>query len=141
MNSSLAAMKSPLLLLLVLTLGCGGDSSGRFAISGTVTLDGEPVPTGAIAVIPTPGTDAPTSGGSIHDGEYSIPASQGPTAGRYRVEIRWPREAGQVELYPGESGAKFEEAIPAKYNSKSTLEIQVGEGSTEHNFDLTTRGA
>lgn len=131
-------MKWPPLLLLILALGCGGDSSGRYALSGTVTLDGEPVPTGAIAIVPAPGTDAPTSGGSIQAGEYFIPASEGPTAGRYRVEIRWPREAGQVELYPGESGTKFEEAIPAKYNSKSTLEIQVGEGSTEHNFDLTT---
>lgn len=138
MNQSLIPMKLPLLLLLVLAIGCGGDSSGRYAISGTVTLDGEPVPTGAIAVIPAPGTDGPTSGGSIHDGEYSIPASQGPAAGRHRVEIRWPREAGQVELYPGESGTKFEEAIPAKYNSRSSLEIQVGESSTEHNFDLTT---
>lgn len=141
MNSLRALMDWLLLLLLLLAAGCGGDASGRYAISGTVTLDGQPVTTGAIAVIPAQGTDGPTSGGSIEDGEYSIPASKGPTAGRYRVEIRWPREAGQVELYPGQSGAKFEEAIPAKYNSKSTLEIQVGEGSTEHNFDLTTSGA
>ena len=58
-----------MLTLLALT-GCGGDSK-MATVSGAVTLDGNPVETGAITFVPANG-NAPTAGGQIKDGRYSV---------------------------------------------------------------------
>jgi hypothetical protein len=55
-----------LALLLPLTVGCGG---GKGTVSGTVTLDGQPLPVGNIAFIPSQG---PGASGRIEDGKYSV---------------------------------------------------------------------
>jgi len=55
-----------LALLVPLAVGCG---KGKGKVSGTVTLDGQPLPAGTINFLPSKGTGA---GGSIEDGKYSI---------------------------------------------------------------------
>ncbi|MEX0793499.1 MAG: hypothetical protein WD045_10210 [Pirellulaceae bacterium] len=130
-------MNITLLLLLGLLIGCGGSDG---TLSGSVSLDGEAVPEGSIAFIPAAGTKGPSIGGGIRKGKYHIPAENGFAAGSYRVEIRWPREAGEVELYPGSMGQRFEEAIPAKYNTQSTLEVQIDSQGDTTDFELSTSG-
>ena len=77
-------------LLMSLCVGCEqGGGVTRGAVKGKVTLDGSPVEEGSIAFIPTGGTEGPTAGGQIEQGQYSVPSAKGPVVGRYRVEIRF----------------------------------------------------
>lgn len=55
-----------LALLVPLAVGCG---KGKGTVSGTVTLDGQPLPAGTINFLPSKG---PGAGGSIEDGKYSV---------------------------------------------------------------------
>jgi hypothetical protein len=53
-------------LLIPLSMGCGG---GKGKVSGTVTVDGQPLPAGTITFYPSKGTAVP---GNISDGQYSV---------------------------------------------------------------------
>ena len=130
-----------LLTLASCLFGCGGDT-GRASVSGTVTLDGEPVENGAITFVAMTGPEGPT-GANIVDGYYQIRKTQGPVAGRFRVEIRWPKPTGKkIPVMDGipDSGMRDElaEAIPAKYNQTSVLEIEIQNGKNLRDFELTT---
>jgi hypothetical protein len=123
--------------------GCGSSSPPRVAVSGTVTLDGRPIEQGAIAFVPTADSKQPSAGAEIAAGEYSIPAASGPSAGKYKVEIRWSKPTGkQIELGspapPGTLVDEVKEAVPAKYNSKTTLEEVLEPGENAVHFDLTS---
>jgi predicted esterase len=67
----------------------------RVAIRGVVTLDGEPLARGCVILTPldsNPPVAPPVVAYVVNTGpvrgEFMLPASQGPTPGRYRVEIR-----------------------------------------------------
>jgi len=131
-------------VLVSLFLGCGkGDGVTRAAVEGKVTLDGAPVEAGAISFIPTGGTKGPAVGGEIQNGQYSIPASEGPVVGRQRVEIRAPRKTGKMIQAPmAEPGTMVEEtaeSVPKQYNSESTLEREVKAGKNVLDFELTSQ--
>lgn len=67
-----------LALLLPLEVGCGG---GKGNLSGTVTLDGKPLPAGNISFIPSKG---PGVSGAIQDGNYSV---HGVPTGEVKVTV------------------------------------------------------
>lgn len=128
----------------IVAAGCGPAELPRMAVNGLVTLDGRPVEQGTISFVPAAGARIPSAGGEIVAGEYSIPAATGPAvSGKYRVEIRWSRPTGkQIELGspapPGTMVDEVEEAIPAKFNSQSTLEQEIQPGRSEIHFELTS---
>lgn len=136
------SMLSPVLLGVVL-LGCGGVDPGppRAVVSGKVTLDDQPIEEGSITFIPMGGTQGPTSGAKIENGEYKTPPDLGPVAGLHRVEITAYRkgaatkdiQAAEKGVASGPSGGgtttSIDMYIPEKYNRKSelTLEAVAGE--------------
>jgi hypothetical protein len=72
-------------LALVIVAGCGGSKVKRVNVSGTVTLDGQPVPHGTISFTPADKTtQGNTAGGEITEGKYSV---ANVTPGKNRVEI------------------------------------------------------
>ena len=76
-------------LVAVSAAGCGGgDGLPRVAVSGSVTVEGEPVPNGVVRFKPAEGTEGPMANAMITDGQYDIPADQGPVAGNYTVEVQ-----------------------------------------------------
>lgn len=122
--------------------GCGGSSGiPRYGVSGTVTLDGEPLDTGAIQFGPEDGQGM-SGGATIQDGTYEIPAERGLPEGKYRVRISSAGEAAQPEdEMPGESLEHLaNERIPPKYNvnSQETVEI-TPDGDNTFNFDISTK--
>jgi hypothetical protein len=124
--------------------GCGGGSEyegpPRYALSGKVTLGGEPVDGGVIAFIP-PTEDGYTASGVITGGQYSIREGQGANEGSHRVEIRWSKPTGKKRLDIEDTGQEIEvvaEAIPLKYNEQSELTAEVSESQTSFDFPLTT---
>jgi hypothetical protein len=77
-----------LLLMWLVTLGCGGSTLERLAVRGAVLLDGEPLPAGTVHFLPTGGTSSPPTMAVVSEGFYELPRGQGPVSGEYRVEIQ-----------------------------------------------------
>jgi len=73
----------------LLLAGCGGADDGLYDLSGTVTLDGKPVPTGEVILEPDSkeGNAGPSSMAQIKDGNFSLTAEQGIVGGKYNVTI------------------------------------------------------
>jgi len=137
----------PTALILLTTLaigGCGGDTSApadpftRVAVSGTVTLDGAPLPEGMIQFDPTPATKGPTATGEIHEGKFAIEKPLGPVAGKYKVSISGrPPVKITEQQEPGGTPKVTPDPVPSKYNTKTTLETDVpAEGSSTLEFAL-----
>ena len=124
--------------------GCGGEPSDglpRRAVFGSVNFAGNPVASGSIAFDPDgDGNAQAVSGGAmIRDGSYSIDRASGLTPGTYRVSIRSAGESTPLSSEaPGAPPRKApRDLIPDKFNSKSTLKVELKEGGTSRfDFDL-----
>jgi hypothetical protein len=115
--------------------GCAEPTTG--VVTGTVTVDGTPAKTGAIAFFPMDGKST-TAGAEIIDGQYTATVPLG-TA---KVEIRVSKKVGQRKLYDTpDSPVKdvLEEMLPAKYNDASELTLDVQPGENEQDYNLTTK--
>ena len=129
------------LLLILLASGCGG-SGGRQGLQGTVTLDGKPLPRGAIRFVPTGGTGGPSAGGEIEGGAFDIESSKGVLPGSFRVEITASRKTGRKvrDRASGEMTEMFAQYLPPRYNVNSELTAEVKpSGSDPFEFDLHSR--
>lgn len=117
--------------------GCG--SSKDIPLRGKITLDGKPVPgPGIISFYAEPGTDSPNASTEFTDGKYEIPAAQGPSAGKFRVEITWPKPTGK-KIPSAEPGLMIDErveALPARYNQQTELRVEISPSQNVHDFHL-----
>lgn len=119
-----------------LLLGCGKDTGGRVAVSGTVTFKGKPLESGTIQFDAADGSLM--SGATITAGEYEVPAAQGLLPGKYTVRVSSVEEAGEAEEAPGDSmaaEAQNKDLIPAEFNTESTTTMDVTAGSA-NTYDL-----
>ena len=83
---------SAVVLLGMLALGSSGcgespDKLPREAVSGSVTLEGQPLVKGTIVFAPTTDKIATTATAGIIEGKYSIPRGEGLVPGTYKVAI------------------------------------------------------
>ena len=141
-NSSLILTAAA--IFAVLALGGCGDKMKRCAVSGTVTVDGQPVQMGAITFHPMEGTQSPTSGGTIENGAFSIEKKAGPAPGKYKAQLTGSIKTGNMVDVPGMNGAQMEElkpAIPEKYAyplGSEIPEVEISEGKNELKFEFTS---
>jgi len=129
-----------LVALFVLAVGCS--ESARKEVTGTVLLDGEPLPAGQIQLRPLPGTSGPSAGASIVDGKFRIEPKSGPLAGKFRVEITASRPTGEKRRvdFSDEMTDVYEQYVLHRYNEASELEATVDEtGTTELEFELSSQ--
>jgi hypothetical protein len=124
--------------------GCGGDSLGRLAISGTVKVDGAPLEKGTISFQPTEGART-SSGAVIAAGNFSVPRDKGLVPGKYRVAINaaapGTRAAPAPDAAPGDAPPPPKELIPPDWNESSTHTIDVKkEGPFNFPFEIATKG-
>jgi hypothetical protein len=134
-------------LILVSCSGCwqSGDKYDRLPISGTVTLDGQPLAAGYLIFEPMNGQ--PTqSGGMIGQGKFDVPRKSGPIAGKYSVAIFSGAEAPVGNFAPGtpeaESAVKkvTGERVPPRYNINTTLTVDVKQGDPNvFAFELSSK--
>jgi hypothetical protein len=134
MRSLLFAMAGVSLLLFS---GCmGGDTGGRYPVSGKVTFQGQPLKSGSIEFT----TDSGERGGaSIVDGAYDIPGQNGLMPGTYTVRVSSVTSAHAAPEMPGESAAiekSNKDQIPAEFNTQSKLSYEAGPGKPK-TFDVT----
>lgn len=120
--------------LLGLVAGCGGPPQAK--VSGTVTLDGQPLETGTISFYPTANAGQ-TTGGGIENGRFTVDASPG----EMTVVISANKVVGKTQMFPDSPPVdKLMERIPDRYNKTSELKVVLKPGANENvNFDLTTK--
>lgn len=126
--------------LAILTSGCGGkDYEGpqRAEVKGKVSFNGEPIKNGTINLKPLDTEGGRSAGGTITDGQYLIPEENGPTFGKYRVEIfAFEPIGGASGNGDAEEADKTKQILPAKFNNDSTIELEVDKEVVEEDFDL-----
>jgi len=113
--------------------GCTSDSS-KGTVSGTVTLDGQPLANGLIRFVPVDGRTA-TAEATITDGEFSVEVP----VGEKQVSISAPKVVGKRPAYQTPNAPMIdiiEELLPARYNLTSELTLNVTGGRQEAPFDL-----
>jgi hypothetical protein len=119
-------------------LGCGGKSGAEtVTVTGEVTMDGTPIPTGDIIFRADNGKGRGYAG-KITDGKYELKSA----TGKLRVEIRASRSKAGAKpkaLASGEEGMALEQYIPAKYNDKSTLTADVTASEKKFDFPLKSK--
>lgn len=125
----------------LIAVGCSENPLKRQPISGTVAFDEKPLDYGVISFTSQGGANHST-GATIKNGEYAIPAEKGLPPGTYRVQINAtihdpklpPPPAGQRDERPGI------EIIPPSYNAESQVIIEVKEEpALDVNFSIPTR--
>ncbi|MGY8771700.1 MAG: carboxypeptidase-like regulatory domain-containing protein [Pirellulales bacterium] len=119
--------QSSLLLLACFLIGCGGgDYSDLGTVSGTVTLDGQPLSNATVEFQPAEGR--PSIGISDTSGNYTLEFSfnnPGASIGSHTVSITTAE-------------ARVKEKLPAKYHTKSELKEEVQGGSNTFDLHLTS---
>jgi hypothetical protein len=132
-------------LFLAAILGCGAtDVLNRQAISGTVTLDGQPISKGAILFEPATQESGTAVGATIREGFFAIARHEGPVPGSYLVRvysssgIQAPPAKGQTDRTP----RPMVERVPPRYNTETELRVTVvSRIGTPYRFDLISIGS
>jgi hypothetical protein len=132
-----ALKHSPRLLSVVLIglpilLGC---SNGKASVTGSVTIDGQPVTSGSVTFVKQGGElareGAVIQGGSFH---ATVPP------GTYKLELNGQKVIGKrkQKAFDGtdEEVEITEEAFPPRYNTKSELLQEIKSGATAIKLDL-----
>ena len=100
--------------------GCGENlppAPSVFPVSGTVTIDGQPLATGSITFDPSDGKSI-ASGGGITDGKFSFESTAGPKV----VRITSTKETGEKDEYGSLISV---ELVAIEFNADSTLTTEV----------------
>lgn len=142
----LSCMLVVLCISLFVQTGCGpGDQPDLGQVTGNVTLDGKPL--AGVAVVFQPQSGRPARGMTDAEGNYEltyIRQTKGTKVGPNRVEIA-PNEDGEVEesessdaeSKPATSKPKSgKPIIPARYNVRSELKVDVKAGKNTFDFKL-----
>jgi hypothetical protein len=111
----------------VLVASCSGAGPRTYPVSGTVTLDGQPLAEGDILFLPLDPALGPDAG-QIRDGKFTFQAKAGPK----RVAIRASRPS-RIPTAMGETTI-WKNYLPSRYNSQTTLQAEV---SPQGNNDFT----
>lgn len=121
-----------------LCIGCGGNAGPELAsVSGTVTLDGEPLPHANITFIPEGEDGSPSYGGTDAEGRYRLMFSHnqaGAMPGNHRVQIEM--QAPDTDDSGNPIGPTDIVELPAKYRSPGKLTAEVEPGENEIDFEL-----
>ena len=132
-------------VLLGTTFGCGDkDPQNRQALSGRVSMNGDPLDAGIVEFSPQ-GQGSISSGALIKNGQYAIESSKGLPPGKYLVRLYAAAKSSSSEQAPpGPPGPPVRSStrpikgqIPPQYNVRSTLVVEVvGDGSNVFDFDV-----
>ena len=124
-------------MLVMVVVGCGRNELGLVPVEGVVTLDGQPLADARVIFRPFEG-GRPSSGVTDADGNFKLVYSEDQTGalpGKHHVSVSTLVEADPDSSDPlVKTGQK--ERVPAKYNSKTTLEADLDAGNESLTFDL-----
>lgn len=121
-------------------IGCGARTDGLITISGTVTLDGKPVPEGSVSLMPLDGRGI-AGGGTISGGRYSAESSPGLMAVQINGIEKVEKENPSAEEVARGLHIDQRQMLPEVYNRQSQLRIEVSSDNRRFDFNLTSDGA
>jgi len=133
-------------------VGCGGGDPDLGRVSGTVTMDDEPLSNVSVTFTPV-GGGRPSTGTTDESGEYTLGFVDQPGAlvGTHKVSVTTMTNIAADTEMSSDSAAyeaqatgtaedyeKYtqEESIPAKYNTETILEYEVKPGSNTIDIEL-----
>lgn len=120
--------------VIVLVVGCDrGDLPDLAPVSGTVTMDGQPLANKEVVFAPKGGR--PSVGRTNEQGQYTMMYTveiPGAIIGEHKVIISTP-------LPEGGNYAGYRETVPKKYNVNSELQTEVTSGRNRKDFDLKSK--
>jgi hypothetical protein len=131
---------------MLVQLGCApSDQPELGQVSGTITLDGKPL--SGIGVVFQPESGRPARGMTNAEGKYEltyIRQTKGTKVGLNRVEIAPNEDAGAEDDESSEDVSKASSkqsisgkpVIPARYNVRSELKVDVKSGQNTFDFKL-----
>lgn len=126
--------KLAFLAVVVFLCGCGRGAGSGVHLSGTVTIDGKPIPSDATASM----SFKPTQGGEsaavpIVDGRYDSPKTP---QGRVSVHFSVSRPVGheKVSERTGEKYREIANLVPPEHSAGMLIEVQ--DDNSNQNFDL-----
>lgn len=129
-------------LVLLALSGCGSDGPQLAEVSGTVTVDGKPVPNAVLTFVPTVGTTS--YGKTDAQGKYKLmftDSKSGAMLGTHNVEIEVKRyskdEVNEMKAAGIDASSDFV-PIPKKYNQPGALTAEVKKGSNVVDFKMTS---
>lgn len=112
--------------------GCSQHGApGLASVTGTVTLDGAPLANAFVVFSPKDSTEKPSRAYTDSDGHYELTYlrdMKGAVVGEHTVRITTATENRPQEI------------LPARYNSRTELEVTVKPGSNDEvDFNLTSQ--
>jgi hypothetical protein len=117
--------------MLLPVVGCTDPATRTYPVSGSVTLDGQPIESGSITFESADG-GAGVFSEAIRNGQYQLRS----TAGMKKVSISAYRPRGDQQTATPDR----ENYIPARYNAQTTLTVEIKrDGDNQHDFSLKTR--
>lgn len=124
----------------LLSLGCsGGSTKNEVKVTGTVTIDGQPIEIGSVSFVSADGS-TPTGGGNIKDGEYVafVPP------GEKKVLVLGNKLIGKEKLYDTPDSPTrdmYEKVTPPEYNADhlTPLTATITDDQSGLNFELTSK--
>lgn len=137
MRKRLAASAALLPLLMSLGCGSGPDDQPQVApVQGVITVNGQPREN--LQIMFTPEKGRPSMGTTNENGEYTLTYLrdiEGAMLGKHTVQI----SAMNVSTSDKVTNPKpLKDAIPAEYNTRSKLVVNVAPGDNSLDFQLTT---
>jgi hypothetical protein len=116
----------------LLLLGC---SDGKTSVTGSVTLDSQPVASGVVTFVKQDG-ELIREGAVIKDGRFEVQVPPG----KYRLELSGQKVVGKRKQkgFDGkdEDVELTEELFPARYNANSALTEEIKAGHNPIKLDL-----
>ncbi|MHC2069707.1 carboxypeptidase-like regulatory domain-containing protein [Bremerella sp. T1] len=148
----------PTTLLCVMLIGCAESGPPLGTVSGTVTMDGKPLPNAIVSFVPTAGGRASVAT-TNESGEYQLAFidRMGALIGNHKVSITTAVQSDDEDFSEISSddpryeemlmtrrsdynNAVVREPIPATYNAKSEIVKEVESGSNVIDFPLNSDG-
>jgi hypothetical protein len=130
-----------LIVMVACFAGCGPSGPEIASVSGTVTLDGKPLPEAFVYFRHADGGRISES--STNDkGEYKLNYSleeSGAMVGPNTVRISTFIETVKEDSGAIVKGTNKKELVPSKYNKQTELNVEVKSGRNAFNFDLKSK--
>jgi hypothetical protein len=136
MNTRNTLLRIGAIVAMFLLVGCRETNQDFGYVTGTVTLDGNPLTKARVDFQPPKGP--PSCGITDNHGAYELMVNSrepGAKVGRHTVRITTIRAKSND---PHAKRDTSPERIPIKYNTQSSLSREVGPGSNRIDFELTS---
>ena len=115
-------------------MGCGGTRFPVSTVEGSISVDGEPVPSGSISFTPLESGKGLATSAEIRAGKYRTDKAP---RGKMLVHISAMLDTGEKHVEFGISYPKLKSLVPEKY--QSGIELNVDVARMTHDFELSSK--